>query len=130
MQHPATPLQHPWSFCVLSVWKYVNNIELEVCEQHHMSNIEQYMAMVARCELTAMDNDHLLGVWYPVSEHLHASLCWRCGAMVWLTKPGNETRWRPGGTALEEECWKKDLCSMQDIDAPAPRAQCRLLLFI
>jgi len=63
----------------------MNNIELEVCEQHYMSNIEQYMAMVARSELTAMENGHVLGMWHPVSDHLHASLCWRCGAMVWVT---------------------------------------------
>lgn len=95
-----------------------------------MNNIEQYLAMVARCELIAKENSHALGEWHPVSEHLHASLCWRCGAMVWVTRPGNEARWRIGGTALEEDCLKEDLCSMQDIDAPAPRAWGRLPLFI
>jgi hypothetical protein len=27
-----------------------------------------------------------------------------CGAMVWVTRPGQEKHWRIGGTALEEEC--------------------------
>jgi hypothetical protein len=95
-----------------------------------MSNIEQYMAMVARCELAATKNGHVLGAWQPVSEHLRASLCRRCGAMVWVTRSGDEMRWRIGGKALEEECLKEDLCSMRETDVPAPRAWEWLPLFI
>jgi hypothetical protein len=95
-----------------------------------MSDIEQYMAMVAMCELAAKEHGHVLGVWQPVSEHLHASLCWRCGAMVWVSRPDDGMRWRIGGKALEEVCLKEDLCSMQDIETPAPRAWDQLPLFI
>jgi len=125
-------MQLPRSFCVLirpEVYEHTNNTELEVCEQH-MSNIEQYMAMVAMCELAAIEHGHVLGAWHPVSEHLHASLCWRCGAMVWVTRAGDGMRWRIGGKALEEECLKEGLCSMQDIEAPAPKAWDRLPLLI
>ncbi len=54
-----------------------------------MNNNEQYTVMVARCEATARALDHALDVWYPVSEHLRASLCKVCGAMVWVTRPDN-----------------------------------------
>ena len=74
-----------------------------------MSNNEQYTAMVSRCESTARENGHVLDVWYPVSEHLHASLCSICGAMVWVARPGKETRWRIGGSALEEACLEDEL---------------------
>jgi hypothetical protein len=94
-----------------------------------MRDIEQYMAMVARSELAAKEHGHVLGAWQPVSEHLHASLCWRCSAMVWVTRADDGMRWRIGGKALEEECLKEDLCSMQDIEAPAPRAWDRSPLF-
>jgi len=73
-----------------------------------MNNNEPYTVMVARCESTARELGHSLDVWYPVSEHLRASLCEVCGAMVWLTRPGKETRWRIGGTALQQECLDYD----------------------
>jgi hypothetical protein len=96
-----------------------------------MSNIEQYLAMVARCELVAMENGHLLGAWHHVSEHLHASVCWRCSAIVWVVRRGDEMRWQIGGKALEEDCLKEDLCcSMEGIDAPVARAWDRLPFFI
>ena len=74
-----------------------------------MSYNEQYMTMVSRCESTARENGHVLDVWYPVDEHLHASLCRICGAMVWVARPGKETRWRIGGSALEEDCLEDEL---------------------
>ena len=73
-----------------------------------MNNHEQLRAMVARCESTARKNDHTLDAWYPVSEHLRASLCKICGAMVWVTRPGKEKRWRIGGTALQQDCLEDD----------------------
>ncbi len=73
-----------------------------------MNNNEQYTLMVARCEATARALDHALDVWYPVSEHLRASLCKICGAMVWVTRSGTEQRWRIGGTALQQECLDYD----------------------
>ena len=70
---------------------------------------EQYHSALASCEEAAGNYGHTLGgVWYPVDERLHASMCVRCGAMVWLTRPGQEKRWRIGGTALEEKCLKED----------------------
>lgn len=65
---------------------------------------EQYSAAVARCEATARDRGHTLDVWYLISEELRASVCVICGAMVWLSQPGQEKRWRVGGAALEQEC--------------------------
>ena len=66
---------------------------------------EQYHSALASCEKTAGNNGHTLGgTWYPVDERLRASICVRCGAMVWLTRRGKEKRWRIGGTALKEEC--------------------------
>jgi hypothetical protein len=70
---------------------------------------EQYQRALARCEEAAGNLGHTLGgMWYPVDERLHASICVRCGVMVWLTRPGQEKRWRIGGTALEEECLQED----------------------
>ena len=69
---------------------------------------EQYTAMVARCEATGREFGHALDVWYPVSEHLRASLCKVCGEMVWVTRSGKEKRWRIGGTALQQECLEDD----------------------
>ena len=83
-------------------------------EQHGLrsrrmgDNNEQYSAAIAGCEATAKDNGHTLDVWYHVSEELHASLCVICGAMVWVTRPGHEKRWRVGGAALEQECPEED----------------------
>ena len=74
-----------------------------------MNNNEQYTVMVARCESTARELGHALDVWYLVSEHLRASLCKICGAMVWVTRSGNEQDWRIGGTALQKECLDYDL---------------------
>ncbi len=77
-----------------------------------MNNNEQSRAiMLARCESAARETGHVLYVWYPVSEHLHASLCKICGAMVWVTRPGKERRWRIGGAALEQDCLENDLRS-------------------
>ena len=69
-----------------------------------MNKKEQLRAMVAKCESTARKNAHALDAWYPVSEHLRASLCKICGAMVWVTRPGKEKGWRIGGPALRQEC--------------------------
>ncbi len=74
-----------------------------------MNNEEQYTDMVARCEATARGLDHVLDVWYPVCEHLRASLCKVCGAMVWVTRSGTEQCWRIGGAALRQECLDYDL---------------------
>ena len=66
---------------------------------------EQYHGALASCDEIAGNLGHTLGAtWYLVDERLHASICVLCGAMVWLTRPGQEKRWRIGGTALEEEC--------------------------
>ena len=74
-----------------------------------MNNNEQYTVIVARCEATARALDHALDVWYTVSEHLRASLCKVCGAMVWVTRSGTEQCWRIGGAALRQECLDYDL---------------------
>jgi hypothetical protein len=73
-----------------------------------MNTSEQYTVIVARCESTARETGHTLDVWYPISEHLRASLCKVCGAMVWVTRSGTEQRWRIGGTALQQVCLKGD----------------------
>ena len=68
-------------------------------------NTEQYHSALASCKETAGNLGHTLGgMWYPVDERLHASICELCGAMVWLTRPGKEKRWRIGDKALKEEC--------------------------
>jgi len=70
---------------------------------------EQYHSALARCEEAAGNHGHTLnGVWYPVDERLHASICVRCGAMMWLSRRDQEKRWRIGGTALREECLQED----------------------
>ncbi len=78
-----------------------------------MNNHEQLRAMVARCESIARKNDHALDAWYPVSEHLRASLCKICGAMVWVTRPGTEKGWRIGGPALRQTCLPQE-CLEED----------------
>ena len=57
-----------------------------------------------RCKVAAKSHGHILGVWYPVSAQLQASICEACGAMVWVSRLGYEKHWRVGGTALEEDC--------------------------
>lgn len=69
---------------------------------------EQYVSALARCEALARNKGHSLGVWYPVSTHLHASPCEGCGTMVWVTRPGTESHWRIGGSAFEQECLDDD----------------------
>ena len=69
-----------------------------------MNDNGQYVAAVERCERSARSSVHLLGVWQEIDEHLHASMCEVCGAMVLVVRPGYENRWRVGGTALEEGC--------------------------
>jgi len=73
-----------------------------------MNISEQFTLMVARCESTARQTGHTLDVWYQVSENLRASLCKICGAMVWVTRPGKEQRWRIGGPGLQQECLDYD----------------------
>jgi hypothetical protein len=70
-----------------------------------IDDTEQYDSALASCEETAGNHGHALGgVWYPVDERLRASICVLCGAMVCVTRPGKEKRWRIGGTALKEDC--------------------------
>ena len=69
----------------------------------------QHTVVVSRCEATARELGHALDLWYPVSEHLRASLCKICGAMVWVTRSGTEQDWRIGGAALQQECLDYDL---------------------
>src|SRR5215212_7712724 len=70
-----------------------------------IDDIEQYDSALARCEETAGNLGHTLGgTWYPVDKRLRASMCVLCGAMAWVTRPGQEKRWRICGTALKEEC--------------------------
>ena len=73
-----------------------------------MNNV-QHTVVVARCEATARELGHALDLWYPVSEHLSASLCKICGSMVWVTRSGTEQDWRIGGEALQQECLDHDL---------------------
>ncbi len=42
---------------------------------------ERRTKVIARCEATAGNHGHVLGVWHAVSEHLHASICEVCGEM-------------------------------------------------
>jgi len=76
-----------------------------ICAMCPGDDTEQYHSALASCEETAGNLGHTLGdTWYPVDERLRASICVRCGAMVWLTRRAQEKRWRIGGTALMEEC--------------------------
>ena len=71
-----------------------------------VNNNMQHTVVIARCEASTRELGHALDLWYPVSEHLRASLCRICGAMVWITRPGKEKGWRIGGPALRQECLK------------------------
>ncbi len=73
-----------------------------------MNDAEQYASAVARCETSAGNHGHALGVWYPVSEQFRASMCEACDAMAWVTRPGYEEHWRIGGSALEQACSVED----------------------
>ena len=74
-----------------------------------MNNNVQRTVTVVRCEATARELGYALDLWYPVSEHLSASLCKICGSMVWVTRSGPEQDWRTGGEALQQECLDHDL---------------------
>ncbi len=65
---------------------------------------ERYESALTRSEAAARNYGHVLGVWYPVAEQLHVSLCEVCGAMAWVARPGFEKHWRVGGPALEQDC--------------------------
>ncbi len=69
---------------------------------------ERYTSAVYRCEAGARDQGHALGVWQPVDERLHASMCEVCSVMAWVTRSGNGKRWRMGGSALEQDCVEDD----------------------
>ena len=69
-----------------------------------MPGNEQYDSVVASCEATVRNRGHVLDVWYPVDERLHASICKECGDTVWVTRSGNEECWRVGGEALRQYC--------------------------
>ena len=80
-----------------------------ICTMCSIDDAQQYDSALASCEETAGNLGHTLGgTWYPVDEQLRASICILCGAMVWLTRRGQEKRWRIGGTALKEECLQED----------------------
>ena len=60
----------------------------------------------AKCESVARNRGHALGTWYLVTEQLYMAVCLKkCGAMAWVTRPGDEEFWRVGGTALEQACF-------------------------
>jgi hypothetical protein len=70
-----------------------------------MNENKRYTSAVARCAVAARTRGHAWGgVWYTVTERLHASLCERCGAIAWVTRSGVEKHWRMGGPALEQDC--------------------------
>ncbi len=73
-----------------------------------MRDNEQYAAAVESCERAARSRGHALGVWYPVDERLHAAICVVCDEMVWVARPGDEERWRRGGGALHEGCFRQE----------------------
>ena len=70
---------------------------------------EQYKSEVSRCEMAARNRGHFLGVWHPVDERLYASLCEVCTKIVWVSRSGDEERWRIGGSALGQDCLEDDL---------------------
>ena len=58
--------------------------------------------------MAARSNGHTLGVWYLIDERLHAAMCLDCDKMVLVARPGGEERWRHGGTALHEGCFRQE----------------------
>ena len=73
-----------------------------------MNHNEQFMGALSECEAAAKQRGHALGVWHAVDERFHASLCKVCGRMAWLTRSGNEERWRIGGSSLDQACLRDD----------------------
>ena len=65
---------------------------------------EQYTSTIFRGEAAARKRGHALGAWQPVAQRLQASMCEVCGEIAWVTRFGEERRWRMGGTALEQDC--------------------------
>ena len=74
-----------------------------------MNHNEQFIVALSECEASASRHGHELGLWHAVDQRLHASLCKLCGRMAWLTRSGNEQRWRIGGSALEQDCLREDV---------------------
>ena len=73
-----------------------------------MNDNKQYAAAVESCEMAARSHGDALGGWHRVDERLHVSMCEVCGEMVLLARPGDEERWRIGGTALHESCFTQE----------------------
>jgi hypothetical protein len=65
---------------------------------------EQYASAVSKCEMAARNRGHVLGVWQPVDERLYASMCELCTKIAWVSRSGNEERWRMGGSPLGQDC--------------------------
>ena len=70
---------------------------------------EQYTSEVSRCVIAAKNRGHVLGVWQPVDERLYASMCEICTKIAWVSRWGDEKRWRMGGSALGKDCLEDDL---------------------
>jgi hypothetical protein len=66
------------------------------------------MTAVSECEAAARDHGHTLGLWHPVDERLHASLCEVCGSVGRVMRPSGEKRWLIGGSALKQGCLEDD----------------------
>jgi hypothetical protein len=67
--------------------------------------IEQFTAE-GKSESVASNRGHALSGWHLVTEQLYMAVCLKeCGAMAWVTHPGDEEFWRVGGTALEQACF-------------------------
>jgi hypothetical protein len=73
-----------------------------------MRDDEQYAAAVENCEMAARSHGHTLGMWYLVDERLHAAMCVVCDEMVLVARSGDEERWRLGGRALHEDCFRQE----------------------
>ena len=68
----------------------------------------RYESAVSRCETIARNQGHIPGVWQPVDERLHAIVCEGCSMISWVSRSGEEERWRMGGQALKQECLAED----------------------
>jgi hypothetical protein len=73
-----------------------------------MTYNEQFMEALSECEVAAKQRGHELGVWQAPDERLYASLCKFCDRMVWLTRSDDKQRWRIGGSALGQECVRRE----------------------
>jgi len=98
--------RRPLWLSLLYTWRLPNDGRSPASSKK-VNHKERFIAAVAECEEVAKTRGHSLGRWHQLSKQMHASFCVVCNEMTWVTQPGDGGRWRSGGQALRQDCWRR-----------------------